>query len=211
MAEQLLGQGTSFVHVSVVGIELDVVLETHAVIVSHVLVVEIRVQHDDRETQAIGHVRIDQLLAVRALLKRMDREGLFITPERLPHFDDAVDLLTLSGKTEALKEHAESRQHVAVAEVERSHVFLENRLVQILVLPQVLSNLLLVQQRRGAQEASNLPRRGILRHQSYALFQPLSPTTAAQKLKDRLILVVESRNGLHELVALENVLRGSEG
>lgn len=166
VTEQLLTQGPSLVHVSVVGIELDVVLETHAVVISHVLVVEIGVQHDDRETQAIGHVRVDQLFAVRTLLERMDRKGLFITLERRSHFDDAIDLLTLSGETEALEEHAESRQHVAVAEVEGPHVFLEDRLVQVLVLPQVLSDLLLVQQRRGAQEASDFPRRGILRHQS---------------------------------------------
>ena len=70
VTEQLLTQGPSLVHVSVVGIELDVVLETHAVVISHVLVVEIGVQHDDRETQAIGHVRVDQLFAVRTLTEK---------------------------------------------------------------------------------------------------------------------------------------------
>ena len=158
VAEQILVQGPSLVHVSVIGIEFDVVLETHAIVVPHVLVVEVGVQHDDRETQAIGHVRVDQLFAVRALLERMNRKGLCITRKIQSHFDDAIDLLTLSGKTEALEEHAESRQHVAVAEIEGPHVFLEDRLVQVLVLPQVLSDLLLVQQRRGAQKASDLPR-----------------------------------------------------
>ena len=70
------GERAVAVHLSVGGVELDVVVERHARLVLHVLVVQVGVQHDDREAQAVRHVRAVQLRVLRALHVHVLRERL---------------------------------------------------------------------------------------------------------------------------------------
>lgn len=74
--QELVGQVLAVVHLSVVFVQLDEVLQLHAALRLHVRVVQIGVQHDDREADAVRHVRVYQNVVIDGLLISVPREGL---------------------------------------------------------------------------------------------------------------------------------------
>ena len=75
-SEERGGERGVAVHFAVGGVESDVVLQRHPRLVLHVLVVQIRVQHDDREAETVRHVRAVQLRVLRALHVHVLRKRL---------------------------------------------------------------------------------------------------------------------------------------
>ena len=74
--QELVGQVLAVIHFSVVFVQLDEVFQLHAALWLHVRVVQIRVQHDDREADAVRHVRVYQNVVIDGLLISVPREGL---------------------------------------------------------------------------------------------------------------------------------------
>ena len=130
-------------------------------------------------------------------------------PPRHAHLHDAVDLLGLAGEAEALQEHAQRRQQIDAVEVERPHVLVQHRSVELFVLSQELADLLLVQQARRPQKPRHFARRRLLRQQPCASPRRPSPTAVAEEGEHRLVAAVELRHGLQELVAAQHQPRAA--
>ena len=74
--QELVGQVLAMIHFSVVFVQFDEVFQLHATLRLHVRVVQIGVQHDNREADAVRHVRVDQNVVVYRLLVGVSCEGL---------------------------------------------------------------------------------------------------------------------------------------
>ena len=116
---------------------------------------------------------------------------------RRAHLHDAIDLLGLAGEPEALEKHAQRRQQIDAVEVERPHVLVQHRLVELLVLAQELADLLLVQQARRAEEPRHFAGCRLVREQSCALFHSvLSVPQLLRKEKTVLSLLLNFATAL---------------
>ena len=73
-----------------------------------------------------------------------------------PHLHDAVDLLCLARQAERVEKHPQRGQQGEVVEVKRVHVLLQDLLAVLVVLPQKLPDLPLVQPRRVPQEMRDI-------------------------------------------------------